>query len=237
MPTKVCNQVGCERTIQARGLCGTHYSYWHRAQKQYAITCGHCGLTAKVGRPGAKYCSLHCSSLAALKSARPMRVAQMREARQARSQLVPYMGPRHAVISPAHMRGHITWRTGQCKVCATWFTTWNTDVTCSAECQRRNQADVKRACKDRRRARKRNAYVADVSPRKVFEADGYRCHICRRKTDPTKAAPHPKAPTVDHVIPLARHGTHEPRNCRTACFRCNAAKGDRGGGEQLLLMA
>ncbi|MEU2106485.1 HNH endonuclease signature motif containing protein [Nocardia sp. NPDC019255] len=71
----------------------------------------------------------------------------------------------------------------------------------------------------------------------MFESDGYRCHLCRRKTDPTKVAPHPRSPTIDHVIPLSKGGTHEPSNCRTACFHCNATKGDRGGGEQLLLIA
>ena len=43
---------------------------------------------------------------------------------------------------------------------------------------------------------------------------------------------HPLSPTIDHVIPLSKGGTHEPGNCRLACFRCNAIKSDGGGGEQ-----
>lgn len=52
----------------------------------------------------------------------------------------------------------------------------------------------------------------------------------------SKAVPHPRAAVLDHVIPLARGGTHEPANVRTACFLCNSIKGDGGGNEQLMLI-
>lgn len=91
------------------------------------------------------------------------------------------------------------------------------------------------AAAERRRARLIDAFIEDVPRHKVFEADGYRCHICRRLTDRTKKVPHPLAPTVDHLLPLAKGGKHERSNCRTACFRCNCTKQDRGGGEQYAL--
>jgi 5-methylcytosine-specific restriction endonuclease McrA len=97
--------------------------------------------------------------------------------------------------------------------------------------------------KSRRRARKRNAFVENVSPKKVFARDRYRCQLrlpgCEG-IDRSKVVPHPKAPTVDHIIPLSAGfdagGTHEPANCHTACFHCNCKKSDGGGGEQLLLI-
>lgn len=88
----------------------------------------------------------------------------------------------------------------------------------------------------RRRARVADAFVEDVPDVTTFVADGYRCHLCGRMTDKTKSVPHPKAPTIDHVLPLAKGGTHERANCRTACFRCNVSKQDRGGGEQFALV-
>ncbi len=100
--------------------------------------------------------------------------------------------------------------------------------------------DVTYNVKARRRARERAAFVADVDRVQIFEADGYRCHLrlpgCKGKTDPTKSFPHPNSPTIDHIVPLAAGGTHEPTNCRTACLRCNTAKRHNGGGEQLLLL-
>lgn len=100
---------------------------------------------------------------------------------------------------------------------------------CSAQCGAN-------AAWNRRRAREKAAFVEDVSPAAVFAADGYRCHLCDQMTDPLERVPHPKAPTVDHVVPLAKGGTHERANCRTACFRCNCGKQDRGGGEQFALV-
>ena len=89
---------------------------------------------------------------------------------------------------------------------------------------------------ERRRAREKKAFVQDVNRAKVFAADGYRCHLCGDMTDKSKQAPHPLAPTIDHVIPLSVGGKHEPTNCRTAHSRCNSAKNNRGGGEQMLLL-
>lgn len=100
---------------------------------------------------------------------------------------------------------------------------------CSIRCQQL-------ACFYRRKARVIGAFVEEVPPYKVFEADGYRCHLCGKKTDPTKSVPHLRAPTIDHVVPLSKGGLHERANCRTACFSCNSAKQDRGGGEQFALV-
>jgi 5-methylcytosine-specific restriction endonuclease McrA len=54
--------------------------------------------------------------------------------------------------------------------------------------------------------------------RLVLEAGGGRCQWpgCRRP-----------ATTIDHVVPLARGGTHDLANLRASCARCNS----RGGVE------
>lgn len=148
-----------------------------------------------------------------------------------------YTGPKHQPTATVHTKGIGQFTSGKCRVCSSWFTIKNQGQTCSTKCQNKYRTDRVRAHRDRRRARKRNAYREDVHRAKVYASDGYRCHLCGKKTDPTKQTPHPKAPTIDHIIPLAAGGTHEPSNCRTACFQCNATKGHRGGGEQLLLIA
>ncbi|MBF6368413.1 HNH endonuclease [Nocardia puris] len=70
----------------------------------------------------------------------------------------------------------------------------------------------------------------------MFERDRWKCHLCKRKVRRSAVVPHPLAPTIDHVIPLSKGGTHEPANCATAHFRCNYTKRDCGGGEQLALL-
>lgn len=136
-----------------------------------------------------------------------------------------------------HVRTKSRLTSGQCRVCSHWFVSHHTDVTCSPECFDIRRREQRRIDRDRRRATKRNAFVENVYRKKVFSADGYRCHLCGKKTDKTKSVPHPKAPTIDHITPLALGGTHEPANCRTACFKCNATKSHRLAGDQLLLLA
>lgn len=143
--------------------------------------------------------------------------------------------PTASVIVHVRTKSRLT--SGQCRVCGQWFVSHHTDVTCSPECFDVRRQAQRRIERDKRRATKRNAFVQNVHRKKVFEADGYRCHLCGKKTDKTKHVPHPKAPTIDHIIPLALGGTHEPVNCRTACFRCNSSKSHRLAGDQLLLLA
>ena len=90
--------------------------------------------------------------------------------------------------------------------------------------------------RDRRRALKRSAMVAPVYRHRIFTRDGWRCQLCGRKVHRTKSVPHDRAPTIDHIIPLALGGTHEPANCQTACFLCNATKSAHGYGDQLRLI-
>lgn len=119
------------------------------------------------------------------------------------------------------------WFAGRCRVCATSFVSPNLSKTCSDVCTEavRRAKDAER--KQRRRARERAAYVSPVNRYKVFERDAWTCHLCHCPVERDKAVPHPKAPTIDHVIPLARGGTHEMTNVQTACFLCNSIKSDR----------
>lgn len=226
-----CTKPGCEKPIQARGLCGSCYATWHRNQMKYTITCGHCGKTVQVDRPSRKHCSRACAAAVGIQAS----ILVCKKPRP----LMLYTGPAWVRPKPpeAWVRTARRLTSGQCRVCNTWFVSTDTGITCSPECFDTYHAEQKRLAKDRRRARTRDAFVENVYRKQVFERDGYRCHLCRKKTNPAKQVPHPRAPTIDHLIPLACGGTHEPANCRTACFLCNALKGDRGGGEQLLLMA
>lgn len=125
----------------------------------------------------------------------------------------------------------------ECRSCGAsfitdWHTRWSCSEVCAVSLRRRKQSD--------RRARLRNAFVETVDPRSIFERDGWRCHICRRKLRSTTKFPHPRAATIDHLVPLAsawgERGSHELANVKTACYACNTTKGNRGGNEQLLLI-
>ena len=125
------------------------------------------------------------------------------------------------------------WTAGQCQECGASFLARNAKSPkfCSNRC-------AQRAAKATRRAVKRDAFVANVYRADIYERDGYRCQLCNKPVKRDAVVPHPKAPVLDHVIPLAKGGTHEPANVQLAHFMCNSIKSDNigGAGDQLRLI-
>lgn len=85
---------------------------------------------------------------------------------------------------------------------------------------RRDRLDIQR------RTRRETQWVEHVSRSVVFRRDRYQCWIClgmvKRKYDSND----PASPTIDHVVPLAKGGSHSYANCRTAHAICNSLKSD-----------
>lgn len=123
------------------------------------------------------------------------------------------------------------WVVGLCARCGDAFVSRYAGIYCSRPCERR-------ANNSRRDKVLRGAYVANVNRRLIFERDNWKCGLCRKAVRRTSVVPHPLAPTIDHIIPISRGGTHEPANVQCAHFRCNALKRDgvMEGGEQLRLL-
>lgn len=88
----------------------------------------------------------------------------------------------------------------------------------------------------RRRARKAGAKTERFTRREIYERDRWICGICRKRVDPDLTWPHPMSKSLDHVIPISQGGDHTRANCRLAHVICNLSRGDRGGGEQLVLI-
>lgn len=87
-------------------------------------------------------------------------------------------------------------------------------VYCSARCnsaahQQTRKASAKTGARERR-----------IDRASVIERDGGVCHICG-------AQPEGADLTIDHVVPLAKGGTHTYENLAVACLSCNCRKGAR----------
>ena len=69
--------------------------------------------------------------------------------------------------------------------------------------------------------------VERVNRIKVFEGAGWKCQICDRETPRSllKDHRHPLAPTLDHVVPISKGGSHTYDNVQCLCRRCNSHKG------------
>lgn len=90
----------------------------------------------------------------------------------------------------------------------------------------------KRIYKARRRALERGVTADKIDPIKVFERDGWKCHICHRRTPKALRGTYDdRAPEMDHVVPLAAGGTHTWGNVKCSCRQCNGAKSDRPLGQ------
>lgn len=105
-------------------------------------------------------------------------------------------------------------------------------------CSQRRAAEVRkrvrRTGKATRRARKRAVAYETVRPHEVFARDAYRCGLCGKRCSSTATVPHPRAPTLDHIIPLSKGGEHTMRNVQCACFKCNVTKSDTPQGQMRL---
>jgi hypothetical protein len=100
-------------------------------------------------------------------------------------------------------------------------------LKCCEQCTKENAKQAKKANKAKRRARaKTNGPYESIWPSKVFKRDGWVCQLCNEPCDQDATVPEPKAATLDHIIPLAKGGTHTMNNMQCACFECNSRKGD-----------
>jgi DNA-directed RNA polymerase subunit RPC12/RpoP len=84
-----------------------------------------------------------------------------------------------------------------------------------------------------RRARNRAAYVAPVLMDDIVTRDQHACQLCGKRVLAKHKYPHPLSASLDHILPIAAGGTHEPKNVQLAHLRCNLAKGVKACHEQL----
>jgi endogenous inhibitor of DNA gyrase (YacG/DUF329 family) len=105
---------------------------------------------------------------------------------------------------------------------------------CSRQCMNRS---INRNAHHIRRIRLKNGFIESVYKARIFKRDNGMCQICGKKVSIKQKAPHPYSASLDHIIPLAKGGTHEPKNVRLVHFICNSIKSDgvSNGGDQLLL--
>ena len=78
----------------------------------------------------------------------------------------------------------------------------------------------------RYRAQKRHQGAESFSRIEVMELSGWTCHLCGDPIDRDCAYPNPMYGTVDHVVPLAKGGTHTLDNVKAAHHVCNSTKRD-----------
>lgn len=197
--TKVYCSKACSRAAAEKyGKCAGCGDRIHRR----STLCGSCGQRARFGWSGGKELVRHTST--------PQPKTRVREPK-----------PRRFV-------------SGKCKACGKRIITLGIEwasATCSDECRGRWAKECKKAYRTtyyaKRRAREQETRSEPIYRHKVYAADDHKCYLCGGPLIMSEAVPHPHAPTIDHVKPLAHGGAHTYDNIRAAHFICNSRKSDK----------
>lgn len=88
---------------------------------------------------------------------------------------------------------------------------------------------------DRIRRQRRAETWDGVTDAEIMERDRWRCGICRKAISRNLKWPHPKSPSIDHIVPISEGGEDTAGNKRAAHLGCNGGRCNRGGGEQAAL--
>lgn len=224
---KTCTIDGCEKPLRAKGMCSTHYNRKHQPNRHLDKTrpCAWCGVpVAGSGGGGRKMgaaCSTACRGhLLALAMRGGAKSDSTTVVHQPRGKVKPLTDARPRPERQARAR----WFAGTCRVCSRAYVAPLPGVTCSPECTDTWARASRHEHKHRRRARERTAYVAPVNRYAIYNRDDWTCWLCHMPIDRSADAQADMAPSLDHVIPLANGGTHEPANVATAHRLCNARR-------------
>jgi hypothetical protein len=256
--THTCDIEGCEESWRLRGgLCPVHYNQKWRAARRVVSTknCEACGARFETPIAHQTACSTKCR--AELKNAwgrkhrqpRPgaYRVCKICHAdflAKSSSDRTCSEDCRSELRRRSARRSFETWAaknrtpppaSATCKICDREYAPARSgQLTCSKKC-RSKLAGLRRG-DDRRRARFHGVEYEFIDRLQVYERDGWRCGICRKKVDKKLEWPHPMCATLDHIVPISQLGPHLYSNVQCAHWRCNNRKNARGHGDQLALI-
>jgi hypothetical protein len=232
-----------------------------KVRKSRPYSCKWCGCTFVRENKRKGYCSRSCGRQAALKEKRggmPVPVSdgwishlQWRARQQECS--VCGMWSLRARCTRECEREHarrlaLTPTRCVCKTCGKLFAReFYQHAQMCGECRRVVAVATRRRTKarhrkkygtsNRKRARKFGVPYEPINRLRVYERDNWLCGICGKKTQPSRKAPHPRSPSLDHIVPMSKGGGHVLSNVQCACFECNWKKSDKFCGQLRLAMA
>lgn len=127
-------------------------------------------------------------------------------------------------------------RARPCKECGKQFTPEYGNKRrnyCSYRCLKKNVGRIGKAVRRARMAG--SATIEVIDPLAVLSRDKWKCHMCGKSTPKRlRGTIEDNAPEMDHIIPLAKGGSHTWDNVACACRKCNQDKGDQIIGQQML---
>jgi len=99
-------------------------------------------------------------------------------------------------------------------------------VECRAWKAADNRAYVRKRIAEGRRIPHRTSWITGNRRVEVYERDGWICQICFEPVDRAADSNDDWAPSLDHIVPASKGGTHELTNLRLAHRWCNCIRSD-----------
>ena len=107
-------------------------------------------------------------------------------------------------------------------------------VKASVEAWKKTNPEKYKTYSQVRRARKYTNEVEKFPALEIYDRDRWTCQLCKKKVNRELRHPDPLSPSLDHIIPLAKGGTHSRENVHLAHLICNM-KAYTGGIKQTRL--
>lgn len=247
-PQPTCRECRAKR----RAAAGLPHSGPYVKVDKVTVVCP-CGITVVTNQSRTKYCSELCRSRFRVRGSGVCLVCGAGFThRQSRAQEYCSYTCR-GFANRMRLSSSLNWQS--CDQCDTWFVSRSGAKRCSDPCRRMAAIAYRDAYADSGEgsARILRLYRLAIAELNISKAsmwrrtltdylarrDGPACAICHKPIDttlPSGPRGNPLGPSIDHVIPVSHGGPDTLANLRLAHWRCNNARGNRGGNEQLRLV-
>lgn len=177
------------------------------------------------------FCSRNCSH------ARQRADAEARKAAVIQARALKVEQSRAATVARREEKANARALTLTCGHCDSVFTTLDhrRRKFCSVRCCRAASRRRMGSTTHRARARRAGVPYEPVDPLDIMRRDRWKCQVCFRPAPQRlRGTNDPRAPELDHIVPLALKGPHTAANLQCACRSCNIAKGAQWQGQRRL---
>lgn len=239
-----CSVASCDGQHKAKGFCLKHYRQYRRGGIKAEITaCVHCGAKFQPFNVQSMYCSKACKidawkvrTLGTRPAVKRSKIAATKKRNALEREICRRV---KAEVDALHRIARHVERPRvfifNCIHCGTpMIVRRNAGLhkQCCDDCIRVQMKIGRRIAKGIRRAKTRGVRADSIDPIKVFERDKWKCHMCGAKTlRSLRGTYEDRSPELDHIVPLARGGTHTWGNVACSCRKCNGTKGATAYGQ------
>ena len=213
-----------EKVTERLGDQWEYVSGYERYNSKIVVRCRHCGTEKEVSRQSALYGG-------GLGECRCFKQGFKQE-RRIEAETEKILGFWQKLQKPRPLKRDI--KIEFCGICGKPFIKEGRSPYCSEKCSRRARRLKEGRATDKRLRRMKSGEMDDITLDDLIVRDSNICWICGKPCDQTDFDYNGSTfiigrmyPTIDHVFPLSKGGTHTWDNVRLAHMICNSLKRDK----------